>query len=68
MGVRFDEVRVEIDYTADFGGRKTIKFAVPLTIDTQDDNLLRIALVRKAQLDAAVLANAPPPTDPFPMG
>lgn len=68
MGVRFDEIRIEVDYTADFVGHRTIRLSVPLTIDTQDDDLLKAILARKAQDDEARIAAAPGSGDPFPLG
>lgn len=68
MSVRFDEIRIEVDYTADFVGHRTLKLTVPLTMATQDDDLLKAILARKAQDDEARLAAAPPPSDPLALG
>lgn len=59
MGVRFDEIRIEVDYTADFVGHRTLTLTVPLTMATQDDSLLHAILARKAQDDEARIAAAP---------
>jgi len=68
MGVRFDEVRIEVDYSADFVGHRTLRLVVPLSIDTQDDPLLLAILARKRALDATILANATTSGDPLPLG
>ncbi len=65
MGVRFDEIRIQVDWTADFVGHRTLELVVPLTMATQDDALLQLILTRKAQADEARLAAAPPSGDPL---
>jgi len=64
----FNAIRIEVDWSADFVGNRTLRLAIPLTIDMQDDPLLQAILVRKAQLDAAIVANAPAGGDPFALG
>lgn len=68
MAVRFDEVRIEVDYVADFVGHRTLRLVVPLSTDAQDDPLLLAILARKKALDAAILANASTAGDPLPLG
>lgn len=68
MGVRYDAIRVEVDYEPDFAAARTLRLSIPLTVDMQADPLLLAILARNTAEEAARSERSDGSGSEFPYG